>query len=134
MTSHMNKELAGQLIGLLFLSRDVAHRAHLRANGSGAYAAHVALGDFYGSIIGLADSVTEALQGEYGVLLDIPFLEDDSDGDIFGTIENTLRRHKSWIDSNRYDAVPRELTSVQNTIDTIVESYQTVLYKLKFLK
>ena len=131
----MNKELAGQLIGLLFLSRDVAHRAHLRANGSGAYAAHVALGDFYGGIIGLADSVTEALQGEYGVLLDIPFLEDDSESnDIFNDIESTLRRHKGWIDSNRYDAVPRELTSVQNTIDEVVHTYQTVLYKLKFLK
>lgn len=130
----MNSELAGQLIGLLFLSRDVAHRAHLRANGVGAYAAHVALGDFYGVVIGHADSITEALQGEYGVLLDIPFLEDDSDGDVFLSIETTLRRHKSWIDQNRYNAVPRELTSVQNIIDEVIASYQSVLYKLKFLK
>lgn len=130
----MNSELAGQLIGLLFLSRDVAHRAHLRANGAGAYAAHVALGDFYGTVIGHADSITEALQGEYGVLLDIPFLEDESEGDVYTNVETILRRHKGWIDSNRYSAVPRELTSVQNIIDSVVAEYQAVLYKLKFLK
>lgn len=130
----MNQELAGQLIGLLFLSRDVAHRAHLRANGVGSYAAHVALNDFYDDIIGNADDIAESLQGEYGVLLDVPFLEDDTEGDIFEVVATTLRRHKNWIDKNRYDAVPRELTATHNLIDEAIHTYQTVLYKLKFLK
>lgn len=130
----MNQELAGQLVGLLFLSRDVAHRAHLRANGVGSYAAHIALNDFYDDVVGHADSIAEAFQGEYGVLLEVPFLEDDTEGDIFDVVATTLRRHKNWIDQNRYDVIPKEQTAIQNLIDEAVHSYQTVLYKLKFLK
>lgn len=127
-------EKAGQLVALLFLSREVAHRAHLRANGPGSYAAHIALNDFYDGIVEHADSITEALQGEYQQLLDIPFLEDDSEGDIYEGILDTLKRHKSWIDNNRYEAVPRDKTAIHNLIDEAVHTYQTVLYKMTFLK
>lgn len=127
-------EKAGQLVALLFLSREVAHRAHLKATGPGSYAAHIALNDFYDAIVEHADSITEALQGEYQQLLDIPFLEDDSEGDIYEGILDTLKRHKSWVDNNRYEAVPRDKTAIHNLIDNAVEQFQSTIYKLTFLK
>lgn len=124
----------GELIALLFLSREIAHRAHLRANGPGSYAAHVALNDFYDDIVDIADSITEKYQGEYGILLEIPFLEDDSEGDVYENILSTLKKHKSWIDTNRYNVCPKEKTAIQNEIDSAVNIFNEAIYKLSFLK
>ena len=64
--------MIGRLIALLFLSREYAHRAHLRTT---SYAQHVALGEFYPSIVDIADSLTEAYQGRHGIVEGIPMLE-----------------------------------------------------------
>lgn len=126
----------GDLIALLFLSREQAHRAHFKAQGVGSYAAHVALNDFYDNIIDIADSIVEKYQGEFGVLIDIPFLEpsDVSQADVYGTILAELKAHKGWIDTHRYEVCPKEKTGIQNLIDEAVETYQEVIYKLSFLK
>lgn len=123
-------EAAGKFVALMFLSRDLAHKAHLAAKGEGSYARHVALGTFYDEIIDLADAFTEQFQGEYDVLLDIPLLDNDDEGDI----RAVLNKHKTWIENNRYDVCEKEDTPLQNTIDEIVRLYQTTNYKLKFLK
>jgi hypothetical protein len=126
----------GDLIALLFLSREQAHRAHFKAQGNGSYAAHVALNDFYDAIIDNADTITEKYQGEFGVLIDIPFLEpsDASVADVYGTILAELKAHKGWIDQHRYEVCPKEKTAIQNLIDESLELYQEVIYKLSFLK
>jgi len=36
--------MIGQFIAVLFLARDLAHRAHLAATGPGSFAKHEALG------------------------------------------------------------------------------------------
>jgi hypothetical protein len=122
--------MIGQLIGLLFLARDVAHREHLRVTGPGSYARHMALGEFYPAIIELADSVAEAYQGRKGIIEDIPFLENEYGNDIVVVLERQL----AWIEANRYNAVPREDTSIQNVIDEVVGQYLSTLYKLKNLQ
>jgi hypothetical protein len=122
--------MIGQLIGLLFLARDVAHREHLRVSGPGSYAKHMALGEFYPAIIELADSVAEAYQGRKGIIEDIPFLENEYGNDIVVVLERQL----VWIEANRYNAVPREDTSIQNIIDEVVGQYLSTLYKLKNLQ
>ena len=126
----------GDMIALLFLSREQAHRAHFKASGVGSYAAHVALNDFYDNIIDIADSITEKYQGEFGVLVDIPFLEpsDASQADVYGTILAELKAHKGWIDAHRYEVCPKEKTAIQNLIDEAVEVYQEAIYKISFLK
>lgn len=126
----------GELIALLFLARDLAHRAHLKVHGPGAYAAHVALGDFYDGIVGHADSIAEAYQGQFGVLLDIPLLEGELPAG-FATGAQfipVLREHMEWIAANRYNACPREQTSIQNMIDEAVAIYQSTIYKLERLQ
>lgn len=115
-----------ELIALLFLARDVAHREHLKTR---SYATHVALNEFYLEIVEKADSIAEAYQGCEGKLLNIPYLKNTSKG----SIEKILRGHTEWIAANRYKIVDKEETAIQNLIDEAVETYQRTLYKLKFL-
>lgn len=121
---------AQEFVALLFLSRDLAHKAHLAAKGQGSFAKHMALGEFYSGIIDLADAFTEQYQGEYEEILSIPPLYDDEDGDI----RTVLNKHKKLILEHRYEVCERDETSLQNTIDEIVGLYQRVNYKLKFLE
>lgn len=51
---------ASQLVGHLFLSRDVAHSVHLNTR---SFSKHMALNTFYDEIIDLADKFAEAYQG-----------------------------------------------------------------------
>lgn len=123
-------QACSKFVALLFLSRDLAHRAHLAAKGEGSFAKHMALGEFYEGITDLADTFTEQYQGEYEEILDIPLLDNDEEGDI----RTVLKRQKEWIIKNRYEVCERDETALQNTIDEIVKLYQTTNYKLLFLK
>lgn len=122
--------MIGELIGLLFLSRDLAHRAHLRVSGPGSFAAHSALGGFYEEIVGLTDKLAEAYQGRKGIIKDIPLVEHDGEEDI----TKVLEQHLSWIEENRYDAIPKTDSALQNMVDEVVGLYLSTLYKLKNLK
>ena len=122
--------MIGQFIALLFLARDLAHREHLRVKGPGSFAKHMALGEFYPAIVELADKLAEAYQGRNGIIEDMPLLENEYGDEIVGVLE----RHVDWIKSNRYTAVPRDDSTIQNIIDEIVGQYLSTLYKLKFLQ
>jgi hypothetical protein len=114
-------------ISLLFLARDVAHREHLRTR---SYAAHMALNDFYHEIIEQADGITEAYQGSYQLLKDLEIIGSKN----VDSIEDFLKKQVTWIDENRYKVCGKDDTPIQNLIDGIMETYFTVLYKLRFLK
>lgn len=120
--------MIGRLIAVLFLSRDLAHREHLRTT---SYSQHMALGTFYDEVIDLADSLAEAYQGRNGIIDDIPLLKDDERK---GSIVDMLEKHLSWIEKTRYTAVEKTDTALQNIIDEIVSLYLSTLYKLKNLK
>ena len=115
-----------ELIALLFLARDIAHREHLKTR---SFSVHMALGEFYNEIVEKADAIAEAYQGCEGKLLNIPYLKNTSKG----SIEKILRGHTEWIAANRYKIIAKEETAIQNLIDEAVATYLTTLYKLKFL-
>jgi DNA-binding ferritin-like protein len=115
----------GELIALLFLARELAHREHLRTR---SFAAHSALNEFYLEIVEKADAIAEAYQGEHG-LLTIPMLDNNAKGDIV----KILQEHVSWIKEHRYKAASKDDTPIQNLIDEAVETYLSTLYKLRFL-
>ena len=56
---------AAQLMGLLFLGRNVAHSVHLNTR---SYSKHVALQTFYDNVIDVADAFAEAYQGRNGLI------------------------------------------------------------------
>ena len=122
--------LAGKYVALLFLARDMTHRAHLKVTGPGSFAAHMALGNFYQNVIETADSFAEAYQGRFNELLDIPLLENDYAGEITDVLEQQM----AWIEDNREGICPRSETALHNLIDEAVSLYQSTLYKLRFLE
>lgn len=123
----MNKQAAGKFIGVLFLSRTVAHQLHLKTD---SYAKHVALNTFYDEIVDHADGIAEQWQGEQEELLDIPTLAAKDATDPLKYLKETLK----WIESNRYEAFDKTDTSIQNDIDNVVKLFRSTIYKLRFLK
>jgi DNA-binding ferritin-like protein len=121
--------LIGQLVGTLFLSREVAHRAHLAATGTGSFAKHSALGEFYPAVGDHGDTITEAYQGRHGII-EIPYLKYDEEDDIVKCLE----KYMDDIEELRYSAVDKKDTTIQNLIDDALATYLSTLYKLRHLK
>jgi hypothetical protein len=117
---------AAQLIGLLFLGRNVAHSVHLNTR---SYAKHVALNIFYERIIGVADDFAEAYQGRHGLIgpIAIPAAKKTTN------IIEFLQEQLDEIEKGRYEVVDRTDMSLQQLIDNIIEVYLRTLYKLRFL-
>ena len=113
---------AAQFVGVLFLSRDYAHKAHFNTT---SYAEHKALNGFYDEIVALADSFAEAWMGRNGKKIgDIPTLQSPS-----GEAKTVLKRHLEVIEDTR-DFVPKDDTALNNIIDEIVALYLSTLYML----
>ncbi len=119
--------MIARLIAILFLSREVAHRAHLSTT---SFSQHMALGTFYDEIIDNADAIAEAYQGRHGLIGKIPMLTETDTGDIADILEKQL----GMLEKIRYTAVEKTDTPIQNLIDTAVETYLSALYKLRNLK
>lgn len=115
-------------IATLFLARDVAHREHLRTK---SYSQHKALGHFYEDIAEIADKLTEAYQGRYGIIENIPILtEDKKYKEPLYCIADKL----AYIEKNRYKCIPKEDTALQNIVDEAVGEFLSLIYKLENLK
>ena len=112
------------LIGHLFLARDVTHSVHLNTR---SYAKHKALGSFYSKIIDLADDLAEAYQGRHGLIGPITLHSAKKTNNVVEFLEDSLeevrRERKEYKDD----------TALQNIIDEIMGQYYSTLYKLKFL-
>lgn len=122
----MSKQ-AGQMVAMVFVGRDMAHRAHWRTH---SYAEHMALGAFYEGVIELLDGFVEQYQGRYNELLDVPLADNEFEGEIADILEQQM----AWIEDNREQICSRDETALHNVIDEIVGLYQTTLYKLRFLQ
>jgi hypothetical protein len=118
--------MVGKLIGILFLSREVAHREHLKTS---KYEHHMALNSFYDDIVEAADSIAEAYQGRNGIIKDIPYLDNTP-----GEIVKVLELHLSMIEKMRYTVIDKNDTALQSLVDVAIAIYLSTLYKLKFLK
>jgi hypothetical protein len=123
----MDTTKIGQLIAILFLSRELTHREHLRTK---SYSQHVALNTFYDEVVDRADAIAEAYQGRYGIIDKIPLL----DNDMAGSIDMVLEKQLDAVEKLRYTAVEKSDTTIQNLIDEAVALYLSTLYKLRNLK
>jgi hypothetical protein len=114
------------LIGHLFLARDVTHSVHLNTR---SFAKHKALGGFYDKVIDLADDLAEAYQGRHGLIGPITLHSAKKTGNVVEFLEDSL----SEVEKLRYQVCDKSDTAIQNIIDEIVGLYLSTLYKLKFL-
>ena len=113
-------------IGTLFLARDVTHSVHLNTR---SYAKHVALNEFYDSIVDLADKFAETYQGRHGLIGPITLMSAKKTTDVIEFLKDSL----ADIEEMRYKVCEKDDTPLQNIIDEIVGQYLSTLYKLKFL-
>lgn len=117
--------MAGKIIGIMFASRDLAHKEHLK---TGSYAQHVALGSFYEEVVSMSDKLAETYQGRHGVIKDIPVITLKGGSNI----ADKLSKMMDMIEADR--VTYGNDTPIQNIIDEIVGLYLTTLYKLRTLK
>ena len=114
-----------QFIGLLFASRDYAHKAHLKTD---SYAQHKALNEFYDGIVELADDLAETWMGRNLQLIgEIPSINPPK-GEPLAVIKRLLDVVQETRDFVAEDSV------LSNIVDEIEQLYSSTLYKLRFLK
>lgn len=100
------------------------HILHFRTR---SYAQHMALGAFYEELPDLVDTLTEAIQGLTGELVDFP-------ADYYAPADTPLEELmelKEYVKENR-DALPQD-SEIQNIVDEIADLINTTIYKLRFL-
>jgi hypothetical protein len=117
---------ASQLVGTLFLARNVAHSVHLNTR---SYSKHVALNTFYDEVVDVADKFAEAYQGRHGLIGPIAIPAAKKTTNIIEFLQDQLGE----IEKGRYDVCEKTDTPIQNIIDEIVGLYLSTLYKLRFL-
>lgn len=115
------------IIAILFLSREVAHREHLKTS-NGFH--HVVLGEFYQEIIEQADRLAEAYQGRTKTrLTDIPYYSNSFKGDVAKVLEQLLKE----VEEYRKECHPDD-SPLQNIIDEVVDTFLSTIFKLENLK
>ena len=114
------------IMGMLFLARDVTHSVHLNTR---SYSKHVALNIFYDRIVGAADDFAEAYQGRHGMIGPISLMSAKKTTNVIEFLQDQLDE----IEKCRYEVVDKSDSSLQQLIDNIIEIYLRTIYKLKFL-
>ena len=117
-----------ELASLLLQSRTQAHSFHLGIKGIGAHSAHLALSEYYDSIVGLIDGLVETYQGKEGLiqLSGIGTLDKNND------IKNIIKYFETLCGMvARLRQNPKLKDSwIQNDIDTVVSLLYRKKYKL----
>lgn len=114
-----------KLISQMFSIRDTAHKLHLATK---SFALHLALGDFYDTILALADSLAETYQGKYGIL-NIP--KEDSDF-AAGDARSFINAVAVWAEESRNVFNPED-THLLNEWDNVLAAVYKAKYKIENL-
>lgn len=117
-----------ELVSRVFCTRNAAHLAHWRTK---SYAQHMALGDFYDSVIDKLDGIVETMQGSTGSVVGTVKLTDTDHGAKHDMVK-CLADDCNWIVTNR-DKISKRVPAIQNLLDDLCDLYLTTIYKLKNL-
>ena len=113
----------GELITLLFKTRDLAHSKHLSTT---SYSEHIALNTLYENILELLDEFVEAYQGCHG-LVEIKI-------EAIGSVDNMVDYLKQAKDQIKEYHSKTEESFLQNILDEILSLISRTIYKLTYLK
>lgn len=115
-----------ELISRVFSTRNHAHIVHW-ATKSGFH--HIALGEFYESLVDLIDKFVEAYQGNFGQVGE--FKPEDYIGkkELIDCIEEDI----TWLAEHR-EEICNEIDALENILDELVGEYLSIRFKLKYLK
>lgn len=113
-----------QLIGLLMLARELAHREHILTN---SYPAHKALGKFQDKVGCYAEKIAKVAIG-YGVTIDsIPFVDNEHTG----PIDVVLELQSQWIADNAPGMLPEGASGLEDLLDEVQILYRKTIYGLR---
>jgi hypothetical protein len=117
-----------QLASLFFHSRTQAHVFHLGVKGTGSFAVHKALQEYYEGIIEIVDGLVESYQGKYGLIKFQPVNGLDTNCEI----ENIIKYFEKLCGALEKIRTDKKLqdTWIQNQIDNISELLYSTKYKL----
>lgn len=115
---------AAEFFMVLLHAGTSGHLLHLQTR---SYAQHKALDDFYSALPDLADSLIEAYQGKYGLVLDYPSGYSVPTGDPVQFVSEL----SDYVTANRGNVGAD--SELQNLIDEIQSLIDSTIYKLRFL-
>ena len=116
-----------ELVARVFYARNVAHYEHWKANGVGAYARHIALGEFYDGVIDAIDTLVEAYQGAFELIGGIPIPKTKNEEILMLLVEDA-----DWIEKN-HEKICKGNRAVANLLDSVTGVYLSAIYKLRNL-
>lgn len=118
-----------KFINRLFESREQAHVYHLQSD---KYGKHIALEEYYESMVDLIDILVEVYQGQFDLIDDYSMIEknDIDKSDVIKYFQELVE----FIKNNRLESFDIEDSHLQSIIDDIVILIYRTLYKLRFLK
>jgi len=111
------------LIATVFAARNQAHLEHWNTK---SYAEHVALGDFYDTVIDLLDSFVECYQGKFGLVGKMKLVPTND------KLIDMLKEDSEWMEQHR-DELCKGVCALESLLDGITELYLKTLYKLENL-
>lgn len=117
----------------LFESREMAHVYHLQVKGDqGSYAAHIALGEYYNSVLEPIDDIIEIYQGQYDLVNGYDAI-DTSTTSSKDKVEY-FKEVAQFIIQNKFTMLSKDDTHIQNIVDEILSLIYKLIYKLRFNK
>jgi hypothetical protein len=117
-----------ELASVFFHSRTQAHVFHTRVKGTGSYATHKALQEYYEGIIPLLDALIESYQGMHGIIQYKDVKGIDNNADIQNIITYFDKLCKYLELARKADELKHSW--FQNDIDTIATLLYSTKYKL----
>jgi len=113
-----------ELVSRLFALRNAAHLAHWATPN---FSQHMALGEFYDSMIEKLDEIVEVYQGRNSLITAIQVMNFDG-----ADIIERIRSESDWLSANRDDLSAGDAV-IANQIDELGAIFSRALYKLRFL-
>ena len=129
------KSIPVKFFSKIFESREMAHMFHLKTQGDGSFAQHLALQDYYegdNSILGLIDDLVEVYQAQYNLVEGWDNIDKQSK-----ISEEPLQYFievAEFVKRIRYSAISKEDAHIQAIIDESLNLIYKLIYKLRFLK
>lgn len=122
----MSSAACAELVARCFAARTAAHFLHLRST---SYAQHVALDEFYTSLVDKVDAYAECCMGVEGIFKQFPDVPVPMKLDPLDLVTDL----HDWVTKHR-TACACGNTELANLVDEILAVIDRAYYKLKFLK
>jgi DNA-binding ferritin-like protein len=134
----MNEEMTmdqkvAHCINDLMLSATSFQRLHLKVKNDGAYAAHMALGELYEALPGIADTIAEAYQGVTEMCLDWS-KEAESYPKVLNSVEDAVSYIRELYERINMMQSYMPYSEITNELDNLKMLLNATKYKLLFLK